>query len=48
MVKEGKTTEEAAGKCYGMWDQKFALNKVSFDWDETLSTEKGQNYLKEN
>lgn len=37
VMKEGKTQDEALGKCYGMWDQEFASDKVSFDWDETLT-----------
>ena len=41
VINEGKTPEEAAGKCYGMWEQKFAIgDKVSFDWDETLTDPK--------
>lgn len=43
VVKEGKTQDEAAGQCYGMWDNReFALgDKASFDWDGTLNTQRG-------
>jgi hypothetical protein len=38
VINEGKTPDEAAGKCYGMWDGKFVIgDKVSFDWDDTLT-----------
>jgi len=41
VLNEGATQEQAAGKCYGMWEQKFAIgDKVSFDWDETLTDPK--------
>lgn len=43
---EGKTAEQAAGQCYGMWDNReFAATRVSFDWDETLSTARGKKLL---
>jgi hypothetical protein len=46
VVAEGKSQDEALGKCYGMWEQgfqqeQFAPDKVSFDWDGTLTTERG-------
>ena len=48
VINEGKTPEEAAGKCYGMWEQKFAIgDKVSFDWDETLTDPKSIPLLEE-
>ena len=38
LIREGKTQDESAGACYGMWEQKFAIyDRVSFDWDETLT-----------
>ena len=41
VLNEGATQEQAAGKCYGMWEQKFVIgDKVSFDWDETLTDPK--------
>lgn len=43
---EGKTDDQAAGQCYGMWENReFAATRVSFDWDETLSTEDGKKLL---
>jgi len=48
VIKEGATQEQAAGKCYGMWknkmtDEKFDEgDKVSFDYDDTLSTDEGK------
>jgi len=50
-IKEGKTQEEAAGMCYGMWDNKMSLEtmageKVSFDYDDTLSTKAGKELAK--
>jgi len=48
VIKEGKTPEQAAGQCYGMWDNReFAPDKVSFDWDDTLSTKNGKKLLEQ-
>lgn len=48
VIKEGKTPEQAAGQCYGMWDNReFAGDKVSFDWDDTLSTRNGKMLLEQ-
>lgn len=41
VMKEGKTQDEALGQCYGMWEQQFSPDKVSFDYDGTLTTERG-------
>ena len=41
VMAEGKSQDEALGQCYGMWEQQFAPDKVSFDWDGTLTTERG-------
>lgn len=46
VVGEGKDTEQATAICYSMWEQHFAAEKVSFDWDETLSTDRGEELLK--
>jgi hypothetical protein len=45
-IKEGKTQEQAAGMCYGMWENKMSVEqmageKISFDYDGTLSTKEG-------
>jgi hypothetical protein len=46
VMREGKTQDEASGQCYGMWDNReFAFEKVSFDWDGTLSTGEGKKML---
>ena len=38
VMGEGKSQDEALGKCYGMWKQEFAVgDRVSFDWDDTLT-----------
>jgi hypothetical protein len=47
VLNEGASQEQAAGKCYGMWDNKFgAGDKVSFDYDDTLSTDNGRELAK--
>lgn len=46
VVGEGKDQSQAAAICYSMWEQHFAGEKVSFDWDETLSTPRGEELLK--
>ena len=39
---EGKTEDQALGQCYGMWENReFAYDKVSFDWDGTLTSARG-------
>jgi hypothetical protein len=48
VVNEGKTEDEAAGQCYGMWENReFAPDKVSFDWDDTLDTRGGKMLLEQ-
>lgn len=48
VMDEGKTADEAVGKCYGMWkNQNFSPDKVSFDWDDTLDTRKGKDLLEQ-
>lgn len=42
---EGKEQDQAAAMCYSMWEQDFGLEKISFDWDDTLSTERGRRLL---
>jgi len=43
VMAEGLTQDQALGKCYGMWKQKqeFVGEHVSFDWDGTLTTDRG-------
>jgi hypothetical protein len=43
VIDEGKETEQAVAICSSMWKQHFSEGeKVSFDFDDTLSTERGQ------
>ena len=44
MIHEGKPNDQAVAMCQSMYDQ-FAGDKISFDWDETLSTERGKQIL---
>ena len=46
VVGEGKDQQQAAGICYGIWEQHFAGAKVSFDYDDTLSTDQGKQIAK--
>lgn len=47
VIKEGKTPEQAAGQCYGMWEnRKFAIgDRIGFEW-EVLKTGEGLNLFK--
>ena len=42
LLSEGKTQDQAAGACYGMWEQgqKFSASRVGFDW-RVLKTKNG-------
>ena len=43
---EGKTADQAAGQCYGMWENReFAVERVGFDW-EVLKTPVGLKLFK--
>jgi hypothetical protein len=42
VINEGATQEQASGKCYEMWKNRMAGEKVSFDYDGTLSTKDGK------
>lgn len=46
VVGEGKDSSQATAICYSIWEQHFAADKISFDWDETLSTSRGEEILK--
>jgi hypothetical protein len=41
LVGEGKDKEQAAAICYSTWKENHAAQKISFDYDETLSTKRG-------
>jgi hypothetical protein len=46
VLKEGKTPDQAAGQCYGMWENReFAATRVGFDW-EVLKTPIGLKLFK--
>ena len=46
VINEGKETEQAVAICNSLWEQHFAGSKVSFDYDDTLSTSKGKELAK--
>ena len=49
LIKEGTDQEQAAAICYSKWNEKESFadeNKVSFDYDDTLTTDKGKELAK--
>jgi hypothetical protein len=46
VINEGKESEQAVAICNSMWEQHFAAAKVSFDYDDTLSTDRGKEMAK--
>jgi len=46
VIKEGKDSDQAVAICNSMWTEHFAENKISFDYDDTLSTERGKTLAK--
>jgi len=46
VIDEGKESEQAVAICNSMWEQHFAENKISFDYDDTLSTDRGKTLAK--
>lgn len=42
VVGEGKESDQATAICNSIWDQHFAASKISFDYDDTLSTSRGK------
>jgi hypothetical protein len=46
VIDEGKDSEQAVAICNSIWEQHFATNKVSFDYDDTLSTSRGKELAK--
>jgi hypothetical protein len=46
VINEGKDSEQAVAICNSMWEQHFAGDKISFDYDETLSTSRGKELAK--
>lgn len=47
MVGEGMEQDQAAAVCYSKWKEKMAGEKISIDYDDTLSTERGKELAKE-
>jgi hypothetical protein len=46
VINEGKETEQAVAICNSLWEEHFAGSKVSFDYDDTLSTSRGKELAK--
>ena len=46
VVNEGKDTDQAVAICNSLWDEHFAAEKVSIDYDDTLSTARGKELAK--
>jgi hypothetical protein len=46
VINEGKETEQAVAICNSLWEEHFAGAKVSFDYDDTLSTSRGKELAK--
>ena len=46
VINEGKDSEQAVAICNSLWEQHFAGSKVSFDYDDTLSTSRGKELAK--
>jgi hypothetical protein len=46
VVDEGKESEQAVAICKSIWAEHFAADKVSIDYDDTLSTSRGKDLAK--
>jgi hypothetical protein len=46
VIDEGKDVNQAVAICNGLWEQHFASNKISIDYDDTLSTNRGKELAK--
>jgi len=46
VIDEGKESEQAVAICNSLWEQHFAGVKISIDYDDTLSTDKGKELAK--
>ena len=42
IINEGKENEQAVAICNSLWESHFAGVKISFDFDDTISTQRGQ------
>lgn len=45
--EEGYDQTQAAAICYSKWKEKMAAEKISFDYDDTLSTDRGKALARE-
>ena len=46
VIDEGKDSEQAVAICKSIWSEHFAGEKVSIDYDDTLSTSRGKDLAK--
>jgi hypothetical protein len=46
VIDEGKESEQAVAICNALWSEHFARVKISIDYDDTLSTERGKELAK--
>lgn len=46
VIDEGKESEQAVAICNALWEDHFAGVKISIDYDDTLSTERGKELAK--
>ena len=46
VINEGKESEQAVAICNSLWDEHFAAQKISYDYDDTLSTDRGKELAK--
>lgn len=46
VIDEGKDPNQAVAICNSIWSEHFANNKISFDYDGVLSTDKGKELAK--
>jgi hypothetical protein len=46
LISEGKENDQAVAVCESYWTEKMAATKVSFDYDDTLSTDAGKELAK--
>lgn len=47
VINEGKESEQAVAICNSIWDEHFAGVKISIDYDDTLSTDRGKQLAKD-
>jgi hypothetical protein len=47
VIKEGKDSDQAVAICNSMWEEHFAAEKISFDYDGVLSTARGKDLAKQ-